>query len=368
MEEMQKTVQQQVIVRLFQPDMPTLKSVAKQVSEKPGLKLALYGQAGEALVVIAAQTAGQAAGTELLDRASSFVERKMGECAYGRGKESMAHHVAKTMIEEECTVIAADPETGALLEAEFSTTKHGDKVFDFGQASYRNTRMAAKINDTALMDDEETNDPLQQAADRSYAAAKCTRAEFGAAITGVAGGEAVFVAVTHRGTVYIRAIRPSKDAGKTAALTVLDIMRRILQGMTVPYARTFKAGREIDWNAPTQQKASGAPGGKKTNMIVPIVALVLVAIALGVGIWFIYNTFFIKDNANVPAGGNTTSQSASSPATDPAVSTPPEGDPAASTPAEGDVPPADSGATDPGSAPASQGQANTTGGAVHPFT
>lgn len=368
MDQMNQGTQRQVVIRMFQPDMAVLKAAAKQLAEKPDLKLRLYGQGGEALLVLAAQAGGTAAATEIAERAATFIEKKMGDTVYARGKDtSLVHVAARVMIEEECSVICADADTGALMETEFKNTKLGDRVYDFGQSSYRNARMAAKIANTALMDDEEDDDALQQAADRSYAAAKCTRAEFGAAITGLTkqDGEAVFAAVTHRGYTYIRAIRPAPDAGKAAALTVLDMIRRLLKEMPVSYARRFKAGREVDWDAPLEGKA-GKAGGKKggKSLVVPIVALVVLAAILGVAVWFIYNTFFIKDDPSLPVDGSAASVSqsiaASLPATDaslPVDDGAQSGAPVADDAAQS-TPPVQSTAT---------GVGNTTGGVVHPF-
>ena len=346
MDQMQKSVQKQVIIRMFQPDMNRLKATAKQLSATPGIKLGLYGQSGEVLVVVTAQAIAAAAATELTERAAAHFEQAMGDCVYARGKESLAHTVAAEMIEDESTVTAADAETGNLLEAEFNTTNRGEKVFDFGQASFRNARMADKIADTALMDDESADDPLQQAADRSYAAAKCTRAEFGTSITGTKGGKAVFAAVTYGNLVYIRAIRPAPDAGKTAALTLLDMIRRLILEMPVPYARVFKAGREVEWDQPMEVK--GKKGGKKKNMLLPVITLILLAVALGVACWYIYNTFFIKNEGNVPAA-NDTSISASQPLEQTPESLPAQSGDTTQTP------------------PSAEGQGNTTGGVVHPF-
>ncbi|MEG2931743.1 MAG: hypothetical protein RR825_08135, partial [Ruthenibacterium sp.] len=248
--------------------------------------------------------------------------------------------VVGEMEQDETTLVAADDATGSLLEAELQPVTNAEKVFDFGQNSFRNARMADKIADAALMDDEESEDPIQLSADRSFAARKCTKSDFGVSIVDVEGGKMVCAAVTYGKMVYVRCIRPAPDAGKAAAMTALDMIRRLTLGMPISYARAFKAGQEIDWNEPMQQKggkskstsgkSSGSkPSGGKKNLAVPIVLLVLVAIALCVAIWYVVNTFIIKDEGSMPVDGGMS------------MSVPMDG---ASVPTDVSVPAADTGA------------------------
>ncbi|MEG0769698.1 MAG: hypothetical protein RSG59_07210 [Ruthenibacterium sp.] len=330
----QQGVEKQLIVRMFQPDMQLLKVTAKQISATASIKLGLYGQSGEVLVVIAARARTAMAATELTENAAGQFEAAMGDSVYGRGKAPIGAVVVAEMEQDETTLVAADDATGLLLETELQPIKNADKVFDFGQNSFRNARMADKIADAALMDDEESDDPIQLSADRSFAARKCTKSDFGVCIVDVEGGKMVCSAVTYGKMVYVRCIRPAPDAGKAAAMTALDMIRRLTLGMPIPYARAFKAGQEIDWNEPMQQKgrksSSGKSGGsksssgksgtgKKKSLAVPIVLLVLVAIALCGAIWYVVNTFIIKDEGSLPAAGSTGSSAVSMPAGDTSV-------------------------------------------------
>ena len=65
MEQNQTTngVQRQLVLRMFLPNMETLKATAREVSAMPGVKLGLYGQAGEVLVAVTVTTATAAAAT-----------------------------------------------------------------------------------------------------------------------------------------------------------------------------------------------------------------------------------------------------------------------------------------------------------------
>jgi hypothetical protein len=107
--------------------------------------LNLYGQAGEVLIVVTARAYAQAAATELTENVAEQFELALGPAAYGRGKGSLAYFTAGELIQSESTIAAADPATGALLAEEFSHTKRGPSVFDFGDGSYNDSRVVAKI-------------------------------------------------------------------------------------------------------------------------------------------------------------------------------------------------------------------------------
>ncbi len=302
MDPIAKNVEKQLIVRCFLPDMQTLKATAKQISQTtPDIKLGLYGQAGEVLVVVNARAYAQAAATELTESAVEQFEQSLGAAVYGRGKGSLAYVTAGELIENEAVLTAADEITGGLLGEEFGNTKRGPQVFDFGAQSYDNPKISAKIEAAANFGEEDTT-PLQTAADYAFAAAKAAHADFGCAVSGLQNAQTVYAAVAHKGKVYIRKIAAGPDAGKAAAMSILDITRRILMKEDIPYAKMFRAGREIDWNNAEKKK-------KSNTYLVPVIILCALLIALGVACWYLWNTFFIKEQPSAPVDASSTSQS-----------------------------------------------------------
>lgn len=318
MDPIAKNVEKQLIVRCFLPDMQRLKATAKQLSQTtPDIKLGLYGQAGEVLVVVNARAYAQAAATELTQNAADQFEETLGAAVYGRGKGGLAYVTAGELIENEAVLTAADEMTGRLLSEEFGNTKRGPQVFDFGAQSYDNPKIAAKIEAAANFGEENTS-PLQTAADYAFAAAKAARADFGCAVSGLENAQIVYAAVAHKGKVHIRKIAAGPDAGKAAALSILDMTRRILMKEEIPYAKMFRAGREIDWNNAEKKK-------KGNKYIVPITILCVLLVALGAAVWYLWNTFFIKDQPSAPVDVPSVSQSVAQPdqsASAPAQSTP----------------------------------------------
>ncbi|MFQ9992072.1 hypothetical protein, partial [Ruthenibacterium lactatiformans] len=232
MQPMEKNVEKQLVVRTFEPDMNALKQTAKQLAHMQDTSLNLYGQAGEVLIVVTARAYAQAAATELTENVAEQFELALGPAAYGRGKGSLAYFTAGELIQSESTIAAADPATGALLAEEFST-KRGPSVFDFGDGSYNDSRVVAKIKNAVYKYAEEGNAP-QIAAARAAAAARFAHADFGVASVGMGtGAEVVYLAVAHRGYVYIKRIRNGEGAGKTVALSALDMVRRLAQKQPV---------------------------------------------------------------------------------------------------------------------------------------
>ena len=159
MQPMEKNVEKQLVVRTFEPDMNALKQTAKQLAHMQDTSLNLYGQAGEVLIVVTARAYAQAAATELTENVAEQFELALGPAAYGRGKGSLAYFTAGELIQSESTIAAADPATGALLAEEFSHTKRGPSVFDFGDGSYNDSRVVAKIKNAVYKYAEEGNAP-----------------------------------------------------------------------------------------------------------------------------------------------------------------------------------------------------------------
>ncbi len=351
MESLEKNVEKQLIVRMFEPDMAALKQTAKQISAMQDVQLNLYGQAGEVLVVVTVHAIAAAAATEMSERIASLFEDALGASVYGRGKGSLAYFTAGELIENEALIAAADPKTGALLGEEFSHTKRGTSVFDFGDSSYGDSRVMAKIKATAAKNFE-PGDNAQMAAARAAAASKCARAEFGVAIGGVGvEGKDVYLAVAYKGYVYLRRFSQKPDAGKRAALAALDITRRLLQKEEPsPATRVFKANTDFSWDAPVAKRKTG------NKYLAPIIVLAVLLVALGIACWYFFTHFTLGSDVpdTVPAS---TSQSISQPA--PAGSTSAASTPADSTQGE----PADS------TPASSQSQAPAdANGAVHPFS
>ena len=162
--------------------------------------------------------------------------------------------------------------TGALLAEEFSHTKRGPSVFDFGDGSYNDSRVVAKIKNAVYKYAEEGNAP-QIAAARAAAAARFAHADFGVASVGMGtGAEVVYLAVAHRGYVYIKRIKNGEGAGKVVALSALDMVRRLAQKQPVDRARMFKANSDFDWNAPLKKRRS-------SKYAAPIAVLAVLCIA-----------------------------------------------------------------------------------------
>ena len=197
----------------------------------------------------------------------------------------------------------------------------------------------------------------QIAAARAAAAARFAHADFGVASVGMGtGAEVVYLAVAHRGYVYIKRIKNGEGAGKVVALSALDMVRRLAQKQPVDRARMFKANSDFDWNAPLKKRRS-------SKYAAPIAVLAVLLVALAVACWYFFTHFSLGGGNGaggaLPVSGSTSiSTSASSgepasvPGTDASVSQP-AGDGGSGTPDAG------------GASSTPQSSGNT--GVVHPF-
>ena len=289
--------------------------------------------------------------------ASETIEMCDEPTAAIRGKKDSSMVVGLRMLAAgEGDAFVSAGSTGALLAEEFSHTKRGPSVFDFGDGSYNDSRVVAKIKNAVYKYAEEGNAP-QIAAARAAAAARFAHADFGVASVGMGtGAEVVYLAVAHRGYVYIKRIKNGEGAGKVVALSALDMVRRLAQKQPVDRARMFKANSDFDWNAPLKKRRS-------SKYAAPIAVLAVLLLALAVACWYFFTHFSLGGGNGaggaLPVSGSTSiSTSASSgepasvPGTDASVSQP-AGDGGSGTPDAG------------GASSTPQSSGNT--GVVHPF-
>ena len=289
--------------------------------------------------------------------ASETIEMCDEPTAAIRGKKDSSMVVGLRMLAAgEGDAFVSAGSTGALLAEEFSHTKRGPSVFDFGDGSYNDSRVVAKIKNAVYKYAEEGNAP-QIAAARAAAAARFAHADFGVASVGMGtGAEVVYLAVAHRVYVYIKRIKNGEGAGKVVALSALDMVRRLAQKQPVDRARMFKANSDFDWNAPLKKRRS-------SKYAAPIAVLAVLLVALAVACWYFFTHFSLGGGNGaggaLPVSGSTSiSTSASSgepasvPGTDASVSQP-AGDGGSGTPDAG------------GASSTPQSSGNT--GVVHPF-
>lgn len=355
---MEKNVEKQLIIRVFEPNLEKLKQTARQLAHMQDISLNLYGQAGEVLIVVTARAYAQAAATELTESVAEQFELALGPTVYGRGKGSLAYFTAGELIEHEANIAAADADTGALLAEEFSHTKRGPAVFDFGETTYRDERFLRKVQDAEERYADE-DDLAQTVAARAAAAAKYGHTDFGTAVVGLGSGEYVYLAVAHQKYVYLRRLRDGETAAKSAALMLLELIRRLMKKLPVGSARMFKANSDFLWDEPIKKGAS-------SPYLVPIVILTVLIVALVVACWYFWKNF---SSGGADAGSalpvNSMSQAVSAApeaqTPDAAPSVPAESTPAAdSTLVAGSTPAADS-------TPAASSTGRTDGNVVHPF-
>lgn len=352
---MEKNVEKQMIIRTFEPNLDKLKQTARQLAHMQDVSLNLYGQAGEVLIVVTARAFAQAAATELTESVAEQFELSLGETVYGRGKGSLAYFTAGELIEHEANIAAADTKTGALLEEEFSHTKRGPSVFDFGEGSYHDRRFLNKVQGAEERYADE-GDIAQSVAARAVAASKYGHADFGAATMGLGSGEYVYIAVAHRGYVYLRRFKDNDMAGKSAALMLLDLVRRLMKKQPVGNARMFKAYSDFDWNEPIKKKRSNP-------YLAPIVVLAVLIVALIAACWYFFTHYSLGGGQGgvLPADNSTSVSTPAAPDMQTPASTQPQ--PADSV----SVPGTDSAAQPADGTQPANGNTQTDGNNVHHF-
>lgn len=285
MQGIDKNVEKQLIVRTFEPDMDILKQTGKQLSHMKDLSLNLYGNAGEVLIVITARAYAQAAATELTENVAEQFELALGSAAYGRGRGSLAYFTAGALIQNESILAAADTVTGTMLAEEFSRTKRGSAVFDFGESTYEDPRFTAKVRKEVEKNSYEDDD-AQIAAARASAAARFAHADYGVGSAGFdTDAPECYIAVAHRKYVYIRRFEKTEGIEKKAALAALDIVRCLEEKQAANHVRIFRRDDDFDWNEPIRLKKTRKNAAPAVILSVLLVLLAAACVYFFVHVW-----------------------------------------------------------------------------------
>ncbi len=222
--------QKEVVLRIYGAELQALKQVLQQVSALPGLSVSLFGKDNEYLVRLLVTSGGEAASNQLCESAAQMIEDALGEDVYGRGDHTLAHYAAAALLIKSATLATVSPELGELLATEFSTTKRGERVFDFGAKTYQ---VHGNFAPKAKTIQQFGASSIQAATELAFAAMKKGRAKYGAALSQPDGTGRRWAVVTEKNRAFVRQLPPDAS-GHAAALAILDLVRRILAKGDIP--------------------------------------------------------------------------------------------------------------------------------------
>lgn len=291
--EVGKKVEKEFFIRVYGSSIDNLKAAVRQVAQLEGVTPTLYGKDNEYILKLDVISGGEAAATMLCESAAVIMENALGDEVYARGVSSLAHMAAGALITKSAQLCAASAELGELLAEEFQTTKRGDKIFDFGEATY-NSKNAAKIKVSEKTVKQEGESSLAAASELAVKVCKVAKVRYGAAITPPDENGNRWIVVAEKSQTYVRQMQQN-DSPRACALAVLDLVRR-LAGSTQKSAPVPKRQLAVQEDEIIVIERQLEPSAHKSSILATIAVMVFCAI-LASGAFYCYDKFYIEQDA-----------------------------------------------------------------------
>lgn len=209
--------------------------------------VATYAGNGEMFVKITARAESEEKADELLGPIKAKVRESLGDWIYGENAGSLENTVVTLLKERRLQIGAAESCTGGLLAARITDQPGASEIFHLGVVTYAN-----EAKERILHVSKETLARYgavspQTAAEMASGIKELAGADFGAAITGIAGPGGgtpekpvglVYIALAGK-EIHINKMEPSGGykgrawVRRRAASAALDMLRRALTGLPV---------------------------------------------------------------------------------------------------------------------------------------
>lgn len=266
--------QKSLILRVFGPTESRMTQVMKQAAKDgcPGLNLLMRD--GEYIVCVTARP-GEGQEAEYT-RWKGYFEKQLGAAMLGGEQSSPVTAAILALAQNEKLFVAADAETGRVLQDLLKEDPAAQAVYDFGTHSYADPQKAAAIQPDRKLMRKYAEFPVQQAAGLAQAARKQSESDFGVCWRAAKGADPAYVLVCGKKQVYLRRLPQGENTEKLAALWILDILRRLALGLAQePEVESFVYGSEAPLlmaaaEMPRQQTEEGSGKIRLSSEVQPL--------------------------------------------------------------------------------------------------
>ncbi|MEA1962542.1 MAG: competence/damage-inducible protein A [Bacillota bacterium] len=211
------------------------------IKDNHGCSMALLAVDGEIHIKVTAEGEDSRRSEAILNEVSDRITKHMGKYVFGFNDDTLASRVADLLLEKRKMLAVAESCTGGLVGKMLTDIPGSSAVLWGGVISYSNEAKLALLNvDQKTLSDHGAVSS-QTAFEMATGIRKCSGADYGLAITGVAGPGGgteekpvglVYIALAAENECKVKELRfvGSRDAVRmVSARSALDILRRHLQ-------------------------------------------------------------------------------------------------------------------------------------------
>ena len=232
------------ILRIFGLPSEEVTAVLRAAKEEgcPGLRL--LERDGEYAVCVQVSAPTKEMAEAHCDRWVQKLSARFGDAVYGYGEISLAQAALNALLQKRKLLAAADETTGRLLGTPLQALSHSESVFDFGSETWANPERAGQLGQMPGWLKKYPGDVVQAAAARAINALGLGGADLAAMYMPATVGQAPFVLVADRRTVWAAALGPQRNDALIGN-QILDLVRRRVLGLRPgPGTITFRPGHD----------------------------------------------------------------------------------------------------------------------------
>lgn len=257
------------VLRLFGLDNETVAAVVRRAAQRgcPGLRL---GQRdGEHAICIQSTAESKARAVTLCDQWEDELRATFGPALYAVGGQDLPMAAVAALSERRRLIVAADAESGRMLNDALKPIEAAQSVYDFGTQSYDHPKHAAKLNKVPGWA-KKGDAAAGRAAARAAQALKYTTADYALTVVPSAPGRPLAAMLCTRKQGWMRAL-PGKPTSRLVSNWMLELVRRHAADLPMPDGvQEFVMGKPVPAPAMVFAKMTvqAAPGFTSTAQAV----------------------------------------------------------------------------------------------------
>ncbi|MEG2930525.1 MAG: competence/damage-inducible protein A [Ruthenibacterium sp.] len=215
---------------------------------------ALYAKTAEVVVRITARAQTQTQANAMCDETAQKFYDILGDSVYARDADSLEQVVVETLKKNGRTLATAESCTGGMLAQRITSVSGASEVFGYGAVTYANEVKQRVLGVQPQTLAQYGAVSSETAAEMAVGVRRVSGANFGIAITGIAGPTGgtqvkpvgtVYIAAANADTVYVQKLaitaRPRESVRLFTVQYALDILRRLATGAPQPLCTAFNA-------------------------------------------------------------------------------------------------------------------------------
>lgn len=216
---------------------------------------AIYAKTGEVVIRITARAEKEEKALALCREYAQKFYAILGDAIYAEGEEEIQHTLVKLLAQKGLTLATAESCTGGMVAQSITDVPGASQVFGFGFVTYANQAKEKLLGVEPRILQAHGAVSSQTAAQMAFGAMAAAGADVGLSTTGLAGPGGgtpqkpvglVYLAVAQGDTVYVKRLmckNRSRDVVRRRTVqAVLDLARRVVQGLPTPDAQCFARG------------------------------------------------------------------------------------------------------------------------------